>query len=548
MAGSVVRWLAGKLLRLPPRQTGRVSVARDLPVRMRDGVELLADRHYASDAAPGPVVLMRSPYGRGALFGTMAALMAERGLQVVAQSVRGTTGSGGDFDPMRQERADGADTLAWVRAQPWFSGRLFTFGPSYLGNVQWAMASEAADHMDGLVLLMTLSNFRDEFLGFGAFTQAGMLEWSQLMQGMVDFVPGQRMQRPKAGALDPVHGHLPVGTLDELAFGKTVSWWQDWVSHDDPDDSWWDPIDHSGAVTAVAAPTVMVAGWQDVFLPFQIRDFEARQAAGREAWLTIGPWSHSAPGGMLEGLRQAISVFARLGSGQPAFANRDRVRLFLQGAGEWREYPSWPPPGGRPLHFYLRSGGRLDLSPADGEEDGTRYTYDPADATPAVHGPRVMGMAKVRNMTELECRADSIAFTSAALERDIDIVGPVSVELSVRSDRDHTDFYACLCDVDKKGRPIQVVDGYLRLWPGKPDADSSGVRVITIECWPTAYRFRRGHQLRLIIASGAHPRYARNPGTGEPLATATELLTAHQEVLHGSIHGSSLSLRELPDS
>ncbi len=548
MVAGVGRWLAGKALRLPARKTGRVSVEKNVPVRMRDGVELLADRYYAEGLPPGPVVLMRSPYGRGALFGVMAAFMAERGLQVLAQSVRGTAGSGGKFDPMRQERADGADTLDWVRAQSWYTGKIFTFGPSYLGNTQWAMASVSADSMDGLVLPMTLSNFRDEFLGFGAFTQGGMLEWTQLIQSMMDMGPGQRMQRPKAGALDPVHTHLPVGALDEVAFGKTVSWWQDWVHHDDPQDPWWQALDYSDAVTAVAAPAVMIAGWQDVFLPFQLKDYAARQAAGREVWLTIGPWSHSAPGGMLEGLRQAMGVFARLAAGQPAFADRGRVRLFLQGAAEWRDYPSWPPPGVQPLQFHLRSGGHMDLSGATGDEGGVSYVYDPAEPTPAVHGPRVMGMAKVRNMAGLEKRADTVTFTSAALDHDIDVIGAVSVELSVRSDREHTDFYACLCDVDKKGRPMQVVDGIIRLKPGQPDADSSGVRRISIACWPTAYRFRRGHRLRLIIASGAHPRYARNPGTGDPLATATELLSAHQEILLGSVHGSSLNLQALPDS
>ncbi len=192
----VLRWIAARALKLPPRQSRRIDVVKDMPVRMRGGVVLLADRHYARGLASGPVVLMRSPYGRSALFGMMAALIAERGLQIVVQSVRGTGGSGGNFDPMRQERADGADTLDWVRAQPWFSGQLFTFGPSYLGYVQWAIASEAADKMDGLALLMTLSNFRDELLSFGGFAQAGMLGWSQWMQTLVDAVPGQRMRRP----------------------------------------------------------------------------------------------------------------------------------------------------------------------------------------------------------------------------------------------------------------------------------------------------------------------------------------------------------------
>ena len=145
-------------------------------------------------------------------------------------------------------------------------------------------------------------------------------------------------------------------------------------------------------------------------------------------------------------------------------------------------------------------------------------------------------------MSALERRRDTVAFTSAPLTSDLEAIGPVRAELYVRSDRLHTDFYVCLCDVDPAGRPLQVVDGYLRLRPGEAAGDSSGARRIEIECWPTAWRFRRAHRLRLIVASGAHPRYARNLGTGEPLGTGTRMLSARQEILHDLAHPSALCL------
>ena len=49
---------------------------------------------------------------------------------------------------------------------------------------------------------------------------------------------------------------------------------------------------------------------------------------------------------------------------------------------------------------------------------------------------------------------------------------------------------------------------------------------IRVDLWPTAHRFRPGHRIRLQVSSGAHPRYARNTGTGEPLATAVSLSPA----------------------
>ena len=63
----------------------------DVAVAMPDGVVLLGD-HYrpAGDDRPLPVVLIRSPYGRAGLAGTLfAAPLARRGFQVFIQSTRG---------------------------------------------------------------------------------------------------------------------------------------------------------------------------------------------------------------------------------------------------------------------------------------------------------------------------------------------------------------------------------------------------------------------------------------------------------------------------
>ena len=99
--------------RLPPAQTRAVVRQRDLRVPMDDGAVLLADRWVAEAASeqPQPTVLVRSCYGRGQFFGVLhGRLLAERGLQVVIQSVRGTFGSEGTFNPF-DERADGLATL-----------------------------------------------------------------------------------------------------------------------------------------------------------------------------------------------------------------------------------------------------------------------------------------------------------------------------------------------------------------------------------------------------------------------------------------------------
>jgi putative CocE/NonD family hydrolase len=186
------------------------------------------------------------------------------------------------------------------------------------------------------------------------------------------------------------------------------------------------------------------------------------------------------------------------------------------------------------------SGSLAQDTPPESEPDC--YRYDPADPTPNVGGA---GMGKVtgpKDNRTLEARADVLTYTSSRLDRDIEAIGPVSAELFIRSSLEHTDFFARLCDVDPSGKSMNVCDGLLRLVPGRPAPEPDGCLKVAIDLWPTAYRFRRGHQLRLQVSSGAFPRWARNLGSGEPLATATTLCTADQSVYHDPAHPSAVVL------
>ena len=138
---SLLSRFLGRLWQLPAA-IHRDIASEPLRIPMRDGAELLADRYYPVQSQ-APTVLIRSCYGRSTfkLFGT---LFAERGLQVVIQSCRGTFGSQGTFRPFFDEQNDGEDTVEWMERQPWFSGQLALWGISYLGNTAWAIARSRA--------------------------------------------------------------------------------------------------------------------------------------------------------------------------------------------------------------------------------------------------------------------------------------------------------------------------------------------------------------------------------------------------------------------
>ena len=142
----------------------------------------------------------------------------------------------------------------------------------------------------------------------------------------------------------------------------------------------------------------------------------------------------------------------------------------------------------------------------------------------------------------LEARPDVLVYTSAALEQDMEVIGPVTVDLYVRSSLAYTDFFARLCVVEESGKSVNLCDGILRLAPGSIAPEPDGSLHISIEVWPTAYHFRTGQRLRVQVSSGAHPRFARNLGSGEPLATGTKRCIADQTVYHDPEHPSALLL------
>ena len=142
----------------------------------------------------------------------------------------------------------------------------------------------------------------------------------------------------------------------------------------------------------------------------------------------------------------------------------------------------------------------------------------------------------------LESRADVLVFTTTPLTRDLEVIGPVHAVLYVQSSTPFTDFFARLCVVDRHGRSLNICDGNLRLTPGMGEPQPDGSLRIKIPMSATAYCFRAGHRIRLQVSSGAHPRFARNLGTGEPIATATRMVVAEQTLFHDAAHPSALVL------
>jgi putative CocE/NonD family hydrolase len=549
----------GRLLKLPPALTGRVRVTKGIPVRMRDGAILRADHYGPALDAALPTVLVRTPYGRGAPTNLLCRAVAQRGFNVLIQSCRGTADSGGTFEPLLQEREDGLDTLDWLRLQRWYDGRLLTYGPSYVGFVQWALAAEAGDELKAMATIVTASDFGPPTYAGGAFSLDTVLTWSALLDSQrggrldnaVELLRGQpRLQRGLA--------RVPLAEADRITTGAEIEFFQRWLAEADPASAYWTQRGHTHTLPKVTAPVLMIGGWHDIFLPWQLVDYAALRAAGLQPHLTVGPWHHGSAGLFQHSAAEAVAWF-RAHTGGPETIREHPVRVHVggiaAGAEAWRELPEWPPVTSQPQRWYLQQDAAL--SPAavpDGERlDG--FTYDPKHPTPALGGPRLVGkIAGRRDNRPLEARSDVLTFTSAPLTEPLEVVGPVSADITVhatcvRPDGaaprsgdlvPYFDVFVRLCEVDEQDRSWNICDGLARATTGT--GTGTGPVAVRVDLWPTAYRFAAGRRIRVQVSGGAHPRFSRNPGTGAPLGHELELRAVRQEILAPS----SISLPVLP--
>ena len=550
--------IIARLLHLsPPRY--KITVERNLPVPMRDGVILKAD-HYAPNS-PGsfPTLLIRSIYGRGTDMGPWGmgmgfpyARFAERGYHVLVQTTRGMFDSGGEFKPVFHETEDGLDTIAWIEEQPWFNGNLGMWGQSYLAHTQWAVASKAPPSLKAIMPAVISSEMHELSYTDGVPNIEITLRWIMILAGVRALSPKglrQPVEYRNLSRLIPARQNRllekalqkPLTQADKFLVGVKSDHFQNGLAHPNPTDPYWDPLHFRPRLSKVLASTYFFSGWYDMSLGGLLKDYALLRAAGHIPYLTIGPWHHLDLSYTNECLREGLDWYESRLKGNHHNLRKKPVKIYVMGIEEWRELDTWPP-ASTPTPYYLHPHAELGRSPVGGEHFPSVYHFDPTNPTPVSGGARFSPDAGREDQRAVESRPDVLTFTSSPLEHDLDVVGPVRATLYVRSSLPHADFIARLCDVSTKGISTNLCDGIFRLAPGKGEPQPDGALKIEVDMWASANRFRKGHCIRLQIASAGYPRWALNPGTGESHATATRFLPADQEIFHDETHPSMILL------
>jgi putative CocE/NonD family hydrolase len=510
-------------------------------------------------------MVLRTPYNNTGFAPDSSGV--QTGYAVVKQDCRGRFDSEGRFRPF-VEAEDGADTLAWVRSQPWCDGRLGMLGNSYLATSQ---LTAAWTRPPGLLAItpgvMGCDLFKDLIYYNGVFNLSLAFTWGAA-------VSGRSGQTHDTTDLQKVYRHLPLETMDEAA-GFHVPHLREWLAHP-VYDAYWAAVSVEKHYADFDLPILHSGGWYDFYGEGTTRNFAGiRRHGGPNAraaqQLVMGPWVHGLGGrsaGQLDFGENAVMgmdglykrFLDRWVKGDPNGAESDApVRIFVMGANAWRDETEWPPARAVETPFFLGGGtanslygsGSLERAPASGGADCDRFLYNPENPVPTLGGPAYNAPNGPTDHTPVERRDDVLVYTGEPLAAPLEVTGVIQAVLYVSSDCPDTDFVMRLCDVYPDGRSIILCDGIARarfregldrevfMKPGS-------VYELTVPMGVTANAFLPGHRIRVEITSSCFPRFARNLNTGEPASTGTRLVPAHQTVWRSKARPSRVLLPVMP--
>jgi predicted acyl esterase len=294
-------------LREPPERY-RVALEKSAMVPMRDGISLSTDIYRPEGLeGPLPVILVRTPYDKRPFREYTEArargrevrlrsddpfVFASRGYIVLVQDHRGRFESEGEFFPYnRVDGQDGYDTVSWIVAQRWASGKVGTIGCSFHGETQHMLATQRhPNHTTAIAMSGSSSSapggvYNFGFMRYGMLKLAGSIGWNELTVRRFGYGPPAGVDRqawfqsPESQWYAP--GPLPTKTSQErlaalstlpvrdvmtaLYGSKVPSAFEEWLEQgsNPAGEYWWK---RQGIVTDVDrfdVPALHINSWYD---------------------------------------------------------------------------------------------------------------------------------------------------------------------------------------------------------------------------------------------------------------------------------------------
>lgn len=532
----------------------------------------------------------------------------ERGYAFIVQNERGRYYSEGDWEILGRPREDGFDSIDWIAKQSWSDGNVGTLGCS--STAEWQMALAALGHPAHKAMVPMAAGAGigrvGEFFEQGNWYKGGVHQtlftvWLySVQQNMRPQFPGglskDQLQRLRkmydlAAEMPEVDWKKHLRTLPAVEWldsaGANTGPGADFMTRKPNDPAWYESgLYHDDEDFKV--PAFWFNSWFDVSQGPNLALFNhARNNASLRVvrdgqFVVIAPTLHC---GFYRIPEHEDLIVGELNVGRPGFplyeqvfgffdhylknADSDfvkvtpRVQYYTMGRNEWGSADAWPPAAARPITYYLQSDkgagsifgdGRLADAPAATASSDT-YTYDPMNPAPALGGGvccnEEAALGGSFDQRGIEARADVLVYSSDPLTADTEVTGSVRATLFVSSDARDTDFTVKLVDVHPDGAAYNVDDTILRaryrdgydrevfMRPG----EVYGLKPTPMS---TSYLFRKGHRIRVEVASAKFPQYMRNLNTGGNNYDETESVIARNTVHYSGAHPSRIELPVMP--
>jgi putative CocE/NonD family hydrolase len=597
-----------------------VYVEKDIMTPMRDGVRLATDVYRPAVNGkpvenPFPVLLQRTPYDKEAdRMVQEARYFCQRGYVVVLQDNRGRYKSEGNFHKYVQDANDGYDCVEWIATQPWSNGTTGTYGTSYGAHTQGAMASMNPPHLS--TMMVDCGAFSNAYMSSARHNGAFELRQLGWAINQAKLSKEARDNPVVAKYLETVTQEAWLQCLPWRQGHSPLKWTPDYEAYIQEEwgrgeyDDYWKQPGLAGELFYDQwsdIPQLHSGGWYDSYTRTTFENFVglATQKIG-PIRLLMGPWTHGqrsvsyagevdfGPTASLDGNLAADWNDFRtmwfdtwLKGLDTGLKDQPPILLFIMGGGEgrmnqkgrmhhsgqWRFENDWPLPRTRFTPYYMHGDGLLGPQVPDGAETSTTFAFDPANPVPTIGGGISGGLitpAGAFHQQErpdiygckppylpLECRPDILVFQTPFLKEDIEVTGPIVVNLWISSSAVDTDFTAKLIDVCPPnqdypdGFHMNLTDSIMRVryrnsWEKSELMKPGEIYQISFPLYPTGNLFKRGHRIRLDISSSNFPRFDVNSNTGEPLGKERRKIMAANTIHHDPEHPSHVLLPIVP--
>jgi putative CocE/NonD family hydrolase len=550
---------------------------------MRDGIELATDLYFphVGEEGPFPVILMRTPYNKKILNG-YGDYFSRQGFVYAIQDVRGRFESQGDWEPFINEGEDGFDTIEWLAAQDWSTGKIGMYGGSYSGSVQYAAAIQRPPHLVTLIPNITSAMPFDNMpYEGGVLVLGGDIRWIDIIENTKTVADMQnKAQEIFTKDWKSLLSSLPVIDLDKKILGKETPYWRRWVKHY-TDDLYWEKVNYLEQLQDLDIPVFLQSGWYDPGnRGTKLAYSYLKQSKNKTIKMVMGPWEHTdqsskylygqdlgnaADIGLMDLYKKWFDYWLK--GEDNGIIDEPLVQIFNFGPNNWIKADTYPLPGTSFVKYYIssergantsRGDGKLQIQKSSSTRKYDTYTYNPGDPSPCfIDFLKKRALESYNNL--IGAREDVLVYETAPFEQSLTIAGPISAVLYASSSAKDTDWFVTIYTVAENGEisPMGMTWGVLRARFRNSMSDpefmeKDKVYEFSIDLSHTGNTFSKGERIRMEISSSSFPEYSRNLNTGGHNEMETEYVSAVQRIYHSEEYPSHLLLpvfeMEIPDS